>query len=294
MQRLRIPTPVVVVLLTAAGPAAFSAEEPAATYLLRYRFRAGDIIHYTVENRSQIELQQGEAVQEVDHQESTNKHYRVISTDDAGNAVLELMIDRVRMTAAVDGGTPVEFDSHTDKVAPAQFVGVAQTVGHPHARIEVSPTGKLLDIEWLVPAAPPASGGLPNEEDAGNLNILVLLPDETVAMGQTWKQRFESEVVVEAPLRKKVTLQRTYRLAAVEGDHATIELQTSIITPLRDPELEAQLIQKTPSGTIEFDLQRGVLLSRSTNLDRTVVGFNGAKSRIRNVTTRTERIGQFR
>lgn len=262
-------------------------EEPAKTYKLRYNFRTGSSVDYTVENRAEIEVEQAETRQQVEHSEITHKHYRVVSTDANGNGTLELMIDRVQMQASVDGVTPVTYDSQADQRPPAQFLGIADTIGKPLARITVSPTGKLLDLNWLLAEQ---QGHLPTREDAGNLDILVELPDGPVAVGETWKQRFETEVLVEQNLRKAVTLQRTYRLSGVEGDRATIELKTAVITPLHDPEQEAQLIQKTPQGTVVFDLKRGLLIARSTELDREVVGFNGGKSRIRNRTTRSEQL----
>ncbi|MGE0377138.1 MAG: hypothetical protein AB7Q45_17140, partial [Planctomycetaceae bacterium] len=165
--------------------------------------------------------------------------------------------------------------------------GIAETIGKPLARITVSPMGELLDMKWLLPDQ---QGALPAKADGGTLDILVSMPEGPVAVGETWKQRFETEVLVDQKLRKTVTLLRTYRLAGVENDRATIELQTAVITPLHDPAQEAQLIQKTPNGTIEFDLKRGVMLSRATAVDREVVGFNGGKSRIRNKTTRSENL----
>ncbi len=271
-----------------ANPDPVETKQP-ETYELRYRFIPGSSVDYTVENQSHIEVEQAGAEQQVDHSQTSHKHYRVLSVDEDGNGVLELTIDRVQMQAAVDGDEPVTYDSQKDRQPPAQFIGIAGTIGKPHARITASPTGKLLEIDWLVGDG---QGALPTKKDAGTLDILVQLPEAPVAIGDKWKQRFKTEVTVKEKLRKTVTLLRTYRLVSVDGNRATIELRTSVITPLHDPAQEAQLIQKTPSGTIEFDLDRGVLLSRSTELDREVVGFNGGKSRIRNRTTRSERISE--
>ncbi len=259
------------------------------TYVLSYHFAPGSSVDYTVENHSQIEVEQAGAEQQVDHSQTSHKHYRVVSVDEDGNGFLELTIDRAQMQATVDGDAPVTYDSQKDRQPPAQFIGIAGTIGKPHARITASPAGELLAIDWLVASDQDA---LPTKKDAGNLDILVRLPETPVAIGEKWKQRFKTEVTVNEKLRKTVTLLRTYRLVSVDGNRATIELRTSVITPLHDPAQEAQLIQKTPSGTIEFDLDRGVLLSRSTKLDREVVGFNGGKSRIRNQTTRSERISE--
>lgn len=123
------------------------ADEQAEKYVLRYRFDEGASVFYSVRNQSRIEVQQGPSIQHVEHEEVTEKHYTVVSTDADGNATLELTIDHVQMSAAVDGAPPVTFDSRTADEPPAPFIGVAQTIGQPLARIEASPTGELLSIE---------------------------------------------------------------------------------------------------------------------------------------------------
>lgn len=259
------------------------ADEADRKYTLQYKFLAEKVAYYKVENQSKIELHQGQAEQEVEHREVTEKHYRA-GVDLDGNCVLQMTIDRVQMSASVDGGSPVEFDSQDGEDPPAQFEGVADQVGQPHVRVKVSPTGEILQLQWLQQADTETL----TAKNAGKLDLLVRLPDEPVAIGDVWKERYETDITVGQGLKKAITMQRTYKLTAVEGNIATIRLDTAVITPLQDPEQEAQLIQKTPSGTIKFDINRGILLSKETSLDRKVVGFAGPKSFIRNVTTRRE------
>ncbi len=268
-----------------AGAIPVIAADASEKYTLRYKFLAAKNVGYTVENISAVELHQGEAEQQVQHRELTDKHYQVINVDLQGNCILDLSIDRVQMSAAVDGGESVEFDSRTGDAPPPEFEGVAEKIGQPHVRVKVSPLGEVLSLQWLQKdEQQPLTA-----KNAGNLDILMRLPEEPVGIGDVWKERFETDISVGESLQKAVTIQRTYRLTAVNGNVASIQLDTSVITPLREPEQEAQLIQKTPSGTIEFDLERGLMLSRQTKVDQQVVGFSGPKSFIRNVTTRTER-----
>jgi hypothetical protein len=273
-------------LVSAASAQVSPSEDSGGRHLLRYRFRPGDQVHYDVTNRTEIELQQDEAQQQIEHSETTRKHYAVLSTDEAGHSVLELSIDRVQMTAVMDGSEPITFDSARDTQPPALFVGIAETVGRPHVRVQVSSTGKVLSLEWLVGSA---AAPQPAPGDAGSLDVFVVLPEEPVAVGDTWKEHFEAEVSVSPTLKKKVKLQRLYRLVGVTDGVAEIELQSTILTPLRDPAEEAQLIQKTPTGTIRFDIEHGQVLARDTTVDRRIVGFSGPKSVIRNQTSRSER-----
>ncbi len=274
-----------------ASSAPANADDLPRKYTLQYKFLTAKNVIYSVENKSEVELQQGAAEQHVEHSELTDKHYQVISTDLQGNCVLELSIDRVQMSAAVDGGDSVTFDSQRGEKAPPEFEGVADKIGQPHVRVKVSPTGEVLSVQQLTQdhEQPLAVKDVVTAKNAGKLDVLVRLPDEPVSIGDVWKERFEDEIVVGEKLKKAVTIQRTYTLTAIDGHRATIQLDTSVITPIREPEQEAQLIQKTPSGTIVFDMERGLVLSRETSLDRKVVGFSGPKSFIRNITTRKER-----
>jgi hypothetical protein len=62
---------------------------------------------------------------------------------------------------------------------------------------------------------------------------------------------------------------------------ATIRVDTTVLTPMDDPRIEARLIERIWDGTILFDIQRGCVLHRSTQMDRRVVGFNGPQSSLR-------------
>jgi hypothetical protein len=49
-----------------------------------------------------------------------------------------------------------------------------------------------------------------------------------------------------------------------------------------------QLIQKTPSGTIKLDIERGVIISQDVSLDKAQVGVFDGKGAMRAVSTRLE------
>jgi len=111
-----------------------------------------------------------------------------------------------------------------------------------------------------------------------------------VKIGDTWKDRFQTDVTVEKTLKKDVTLQRTYKLEKVEGSIATIKLNTGLITPINDPQIEVQLIQRSPAGTIKFDLEQGRIVSMDTVVNQTVLGAFGPKSLMSAVTNSKEKL----
>lgn len=273
--------------LLCPAPGSSSRADDAKTYLLRYRFHDGEIVGYTVNHQTQVFLQQQEAEQHVEHGSVTNKRYTVRKVDEAGNGLLDLQIDRVRLTAAVDGGESIDYDTQSGDAPPSAFQGIDATVGKPHVRVRVSPRGELLALEWLIKTGQQSK---PTVENAAELDIMVLLPADEVKVGDTWKEAFDVEISGAPGLKKSIKLQREYTLEAVEGNQATIALKTVVLTPLHSPEQESQLVSKTPRGKVTFDLVRGVVTSRTQKIDKVVVGFSGEDSKVQTISTRSEEL----
>lgn len=257
------------------------------TYTLRYQFHRGEIVGYKVDHQTRVFLQQQEAEQHVEHGSLTNKRYTVRKVDEAGNAVLDLQIDRVQLTAEVDGGASVAYDTASGETPPSAFQGIDATVGKPHVRAQVSPRGELLSLDWLIVTDQTKK---PTIKDAPSLDIMVVLPEGPVKVGDTWKEPFEVQVNATPKLKKTVRIQREYTLKSVEGNQATIALKTVVLTPLHDPAQETQLVSKTPRGTVTFDLARGVVTSRTQKVDKVVVGFSGDDSKVHTHSSRTEEL----
>jgi len=59
---------------------------------------------------------------------------------------------------------------------------------------------------------------------------------------------------------------------------ATIELNTVVLTPIHDPSIEVQLIQRDTSSTIRFDIEAGRMIGQQVDIDKRVVGFRGEAS----------------
>ena len=71
---------------------------------------------------------------------------------------------------------------------------------------------------------------------------------------------------------------------------ATIEVSNHVLTPIDDPKIESQLIQRESTGTVKFDIDAGRVLSQQMDLDRRVVGFSGPASSVHYMTRFTERL----
>jgi hypothetical protein len=134
----------------------------------------------------------------------------------------------------------------------------------------VSSDGRILERRELRPCPATATGDL----------VVVPLPAEAVPEGHEWVVR--DEVVVEVPNgpRKAVRTRLRYRLEKVENGLATIAVDTTVLTPVDDPRIEARLLERIWDGTIRFDIESGRITNRSTAIDRRVVGFGGPQSSV--------------
>jgi hypothetical protein len=262
------------------GPAA--GDGPA--YRLQYRFEPGQVVHYSASHEAMLQTTKGDVTETVRNRAESEKHLRVISVDDAGVATLELVIDRVQMSARFGDARPVEFDSRQPEDAPAAFRGVSQTVGKPLAQIRVSPSGELLSSKPLIGPELQAQvtadvpGSAARKDDDPNKNFLVVFPEKPLRVGEGWRDQYKTRVSVARNLTQEVTLLRQYELTGVKDGVATVRLTTSVITPIHDPALAAQLIQKAPGGTIQFDLERGLITHRVLTVDQTEIGMIGNDS----------------
>lgn len=257
----------------------------AETYQLRYKFQAGQIVHYEVSHDGEITTQVSDVSETTKNLSRSRKHFRVLSVTPDGAGDLELTIDWVRLEAKYGDEAAVVYQSDDEALRPKQYEQVHKVVGKPQATIRFSPLGKVIEVT----KSTPSTGASRSNPDASPESYMVPLPEQAIAVGDSWKERFEIEIVTQDKLPLRVSMLRTYKLAAVNGNDATIEFRTSILTPIEDPALSAQLIQRETSGKLTFDLTAGLITGRSSSVDRTVVNPFGPKTSLRAAGTYSEK-----
>ena len=269
----------VIATLAVAAVAPWSpAAEP--TVRLVYRFRADDRLDMTVSHRALTETTIDGTTQTVETQTDSTKTWKVVAVDAQGRATLENSVDRVAMTSRTSDRGELRWRSDGPDEPPPGYESVRPNLGVPLARFVVDAAGRILERRDLRPSPPSNTGDL----------VVVPLPDGPVAAGAEWT--VPQEVVVEAPgaARKAVRTRLRYRLEAVRDGIATIKVDTTVLTPVDDPRLEARLLERIWDGEITFDIERGRVLSRRTGIDRRVVGFGGPRSSVRYKSSLEERL----
>ena len=241
------------------------------TVHLRYVFRRGDTVASRVEHRALTETTMNGVTESVETMTDSTRTWRVVHVDAAGAATLEQSVNDVTMTSRSSDRGEIRWASSGDAEPPPGYEAVPASLGVPLVRLTVSPAGLVLERRELRPCPAAASGDL----------VIVPLPEEPVPVGHIWT--VPDEVIVEVPNgpRKAVRTRLRYRLEAVHDGLATIAVDTTVLTPLDDPRLEARLLERIWDGTIHFDIEAGRITSRRTAIDRRVVGFGGPQSSVR-------------
>lgn len=275
------------------GQANWAYAQSQPRYELRYKFRSQQVVHYEVVTSTEIATQFDTAADTAWNKSETRRHFQVLSVDAQGNGTLELTIDWVRMKAQAGSTTAVEeFCSDQPDKQPAKYRHILDRIGKPQATLAADAWGKPVKVvphpQAPVMANKPVSLGAETTAES----YLSPLPEHPVAIGEEWKERFEIPVMNAERLQIKIAMLRSYRLAEVIDGKARIDFRTTILSPVHDPSISAQLIQKETAGTILFDINNGLILSRTSGVDRTVISPFGEKTSLRATSKYQERLIQ--
>jgi len=257
-----------------------AAETNSEQYTLRYKFHPGQTLRWKVVDRKKIETASSGSTQVTETVTSSVKVWRVKDVSPDGTATFENSVESVDMWQKLSGCQEVRYNSQTDEEPPPGFNQVVDSIGVPLSTITIAPTGKVLRRK--------RNPAVTSAENPGQVTIP--LPEEPVAVGDTWSFPHRIDVALTGGMVKKVKTVQKFTLASVKTGVATIEVSTQILTPIHDPAIEAQLIQHYSSGTVRFDVDAGRVLAQQMDLDKRVVGFHTAASSLHYLTRFTEEL----
>ncbi len=257
-----------------------SAKPHAEKYTLRYQFKQGDSMRWQVVHRAKIQTTVSGTSQTAETLSSSVKLWRVVKAEPGGPTTFEHLVESVDMRHKLSGRQEVHYNSQTDKKPPAGFENVAQSIGVPISIVTIDPTGQILRRDRK-----PAKAAAENDGQ-----ITIPLPEKPVAIGEDWSFPYDIDVTLEKGGSKRVKTLQQFTLEGVKTGVATIRVATQILTPIRDPAIQAQLIQRESNGTVRFDVDAGRILSQQMDLDKQVVGFRGPASSLHYTTRFTEEL----
>ena len=182
-------------------------------YDLRYKLKRGDVLRYDVTHQASIRSTIDKTTQAAQTKTDSVKAWKV--TDVLPNGDIEFMnvVERVHMVNQLPDKDPTEYDSTRDKTPPPGFEDAAKAVGVPLSVMRITPQGKDRATRRERSAAKAA------EDDAP---IVLRLPEKPVAIGDTWDEPFEVQVLLQDEGNKTIQTRRHHKLTDVKNGIATI------------------------------------------------------------------------
>ncbi len=237
------------------------------TFLLQYRPEKGQTIRWKVVHLVTVDTKIRGSEQTAKTRSVSQKAWRVTDVDAEGNVTVVLTIEHVDMWQSLSGRQEVRYNSRTDAVPPREYEAVAKSIGVPLATVTFNRHGRVLKRDSSQP-----------QFNAGLGELTIPLPEQPVKLGAKWNVPEEVSVRLEDGRVQRIKTRLLYSLDKVETGVATIGVKTEILTPVSDPKVHSQIVQRMTNGSLKFDLEAGRLLSKQVDLDETVVGFSGADS----------------
>src|SRR5262245_7943055 len=252
-----------------ADAAAGGSASEGPKYALRYKFKPGDVIRTQVWHQVSLETTISGTTQTADTTSGSVKVWRIQDIDSDGRVTLEHSVESVDMRQKLSDRQEVTYNSKTDKQPPPGYENVAKSVGVPLTMFVIDSSGNLLKrIDKR--SNPPA--------DAQNSQVAVPLPERQVARGESWNVPQDVTITLEDGETKVIKTRQHYTLDSVANGVATMSVVTQILTPVNNPKIQSQLVQRMTQGTIRFDMEAGRVLSQKLELDERVLGFQGPES----------------
>lgn len=263
-------TSLIAAICFALAHASFAfAQNEAETFDLAYKFTDGQTFHTKVLHLVTVETTIKGATQVAKTRSLSTKTWKILKVAENGDITFVHSVDHVDMWQSVTGRQEVKYNSLTDKKPPSGYELVASAVGVPLATVTMDRHGRVLERKNTHSQFNPGIG-----------ELTIPLPQQKVKVGTKWSIPDEVKLKQDNGQIKKIETLQVYKLEKVETGVATISLVTQVITPLNDPKLRSELVQRLQRGTIKFDLDAGHLLNKQLDMTESVIGFNGADSQM--------------
>lgn len=263
-----------------ARPEEKQANDQPATYRLAYKFKSGDQLRWHVVHRATVKSTIEGTTDSAQTRSESLKVWDVKDVTDNGEIVFVHWVERIKMTNKLPGRAEMTYDSAKDATPPAGFEQAAQAVGVPLTEIRMTPAGKIQRrIQRHI------QRGANNETP-----IAFPLPEGDARVGHVWTEPHSVPVSLKSGGTRKIETRRRFELKSVVDGIATISIDYQILTPSRDPAIDAQLVQRLYQGTFQFDIEAGHVSAVKMDVDKRVLGFSGPSSAMHYLMQFTEKL----
>lgn len=251
----------------------------AAEYDLMYKFTPGETLRTEVLHQAKVQTTVQGTTQTAETKSTSIKVWKVEHVADDGTATFSHMVENIDMWQRTTGRKEVRYNSRQDKEVPPGYEHVADAVGVPLSIVTMNPRGKIIKRKEAR-----------EQPTATSTQMTMPLPSRPIVIGTSWSSPLEIDVTTKDGGVKKIETRQKFTLEAVDDEFATIKVDSQVLTPVSDPSIEAQLIQRLSHGTVKFDIKAGRVVSQQLDLDRHVIGFSGPASSMHYVTRFSEKL----
>jgi hypothetical protein len=269
---------------TAAGPllvAQAPAKKELPKYDLQYKVSRGDVLRYEVTHQASISGTSDKTTQTAQSKTDSVKAWKVTDILPSGDIEFMNVCERVRMMNQLPDRKATEYDSTRDTTAPPGFEDAAKAVGVPLSTMRITTHGNVLNRQVKVH----------NQGSNDDSPIVLRLPDNPVAIGDTWDEPFEVKVNLQKGTSKSIKTRWHHKLADVKNSIATIDVTYQVLSPT-DAGEELELVQRMMTGQVQFDVAKGRIVSQKMDVDKRIIGFAGPTSSMQYIMKMEEKLLQ--
>ncbi len=236
-------------------------------HLLRYKLVPGQVITSEVTHLAKTDTKIEKNEQSSQSRTVSQKVWQVDKVDASGNMVFIYRIEGVDMSQQIGDQPEIKYSSKSGEEAPSIFGKVADSIGKPLSTVTINPRGEVVHREEGK-ATPSMGMG----------DIALIMPEGPIAIGEEWSAPREVRVRTPDGGQKTIKIREVHQLEKVSAGIATISIRSEPLTPIHEPEVEAQVVQQLSNGTIRFDIDKGRMVSKELKWNERVVGFSGSGS----------------
>jgi hypothetical protein len=238
-------------------------------YELRYKLNRGDVLRYDVTHSASIRSTIDDTTQSAQTRTDSVKVWKVTDVLPSGDIEFMNVVERVHMINQLPDRKATEYDSSRDKEAPPGFEDAAKAVGVPLSSIQITLKGKILQHQKKVR----------NQGAEDDAPIVLRLPEDAVAIGDTWDEPFDVVVKLQKGGNKTIQTRRHHKLTDVKNGIATIDVVYQVLSPIDAP-VEVQIVQRLMNGRVSFDIGKGRIVGQQMDVDKRILGFAGPTSSV--------------
>jgi hypothetical protein len=254
---------------------------PAQTPAWRFRWQAGQVLTYRVEQQTQtVEVLAGTRA-ETKTKTNLVKRWQVLSVDAKGVATLQHSLAALRMETVTPSGETLLFDSaNLDKSSPQLREQLSKYVGVSLSTMRVDAWGRVVEVK--------ESKFGPASRFEAELPFVVILPGAPPGEGQSWQREYKITLEPPAGTGEQYASVQRYTYKRAESAGAVLAVRTE---PKALPEALADqvpLLRLQPEGEVVFDLNAGRLHSARLRVQKELKGHQGEGSSYRFESTYTE------